>query len=509
MLNRFFGDKTHTYLHLIGLSGIAIGVPLNKIAMSISMMFIVLNLLLESKFTSYFKNLKNSKSYLLILAFFLLHVIALIWSSNLDYAIHDLKGKLPLLVIPTILAAKPLENRKQLNLILGLFVLTTLLLSIINFLSYQHWIGNRLYDDIRGMSLFSSHIRFAIIISTVVAILLYFWGNWKTKKLILFLVITWFVFYTFYSQVISGLATMIAVFVTFSIYYLWQRKKWLVISIVSIATISFGILIFWIFKPITIDLDDYSNLPNTTVEGNPYTHGFDYISPETGEPIQIYFCDFELKRDWELYSKIHVDSLDRKGQPIKETIVRYLSSKRLRKDANGLAQLNSQEIKDIENGIPSVINQGILARLYGIKFQVVNVSNPNGHSLLQRLEYWKTGSQIAKNNLLIGVGTGDVQDAFNTQYEKNKSLLEEDKRRRAHNYYLTILLTFGIVGLALLLYLSFYFIRQNIQHNEIVGVLFMVVILTSYLMEDTLETQTGVTFFALFYGLFSYKNKEA
>ena len=34
MLNRFFGSNTHTYLHILGVSGIAAGLPLNKVVMS-------------------------------------------------------------------------------------------------------------------------------------------------------------------------------------------------------------------------------------------------------------------------------------------------------------------------------------------------------------------------------------------------------------------------------------------------------------------------------------------
>jgi hypothetical protein len=41
-----------------------------------------------------------------------------------------------------------------------------------------------------------------------------------------------------------------------------------------------------------------------------------------------------------------------------------------------------------------------------------------------------------------------------------------------------------------------------IQRKEFIGFAFIVIALGTFLIEDTLETQTGVTFFAFFYGLF-------
>ena len=200
--------------------------------------------------------------------------------------------------------------------------------------------------------------------------------------------------------------------------------------------------------------------------------------------------------------------MDNKGQSIFETLIRFLSSKNVKKDALGLSELNQDEIICIENGVTSVLRNGVMDRLYGLKYQLINKSNPNNHSLLQRLEYWKTGVEIAKQNVMIGVGTGDVQDEFNSQYEINKSVLNPDKRRRAHNYYLTVQITFGIVGLLYFVVLLLYFVRFNYLQNQMVGVIFILIIIISFFLEDTIETQTGVTFFGLFYGLFSFKHSS-
>lgn len=507
MLNRFFGNNTHLNLHLLGLSGVAIGIPLNKVAMSISMMFLVLNLLLEGNYKVYWNNLKSNKIYLLILGFVLLHVLSFTWSTNIDYALHDFKVKLPLLVIPTILAAKPLQSRIHLDLILKLFTGTVLIISILNMALYQHWIGDVVYDDIRGLSHFSSHIRFSIIVSMAIAISIYFFLKSNSKKKLGFaLIILWLILYTLYSQVISGVLTMSAAIATCWLYLLWRKSKIIALTPILIGVISFIIITVWIFKPISFDIEKEVDFTERTLEGNEYIHVPHIISAETNRPTHLYLCLTELSRDWQKYSTIPFDSTDIKGQPISETIIRYLSSKQFHKDAHGLSLLTPKEISEIENGITSANHKGLIGRLYGLKYQIINVENPNGHSLIQRLEYWKTGGQIARKNIFIGVGAGDVQDEYNKQYTLNDSMLSDDKRRRAHNYYLTILITFGLIGLLYFIYLTFFFIKKNMSNNELLALCFIVIILVSFLIEDTIETQTGVTFYAFFYGLFSYKN---
>lgn len=502
MLNRIFGVNTHAYLLTFGLCVLAIGVPLNKVVMSITMMFLALIFLLEGGYKEKIQRLISNKAFVLLLCFFLLHIIGLLWTSNFSYAWHDIRVKLPLIIIPIIIIGNPPKNEKHLAYILIAFVTSTFISSIINFVLYQNWIGSREYDDIRGLSLFGSHIRYAVIVTMAIAILLSFLKNKKYRWLIISLIF-WFTFYTLYSQVLSGVITLFALYSIYSFYLIW--KKWRIAAIIVatvIAVLSVSALI-WVFKPIHINMDNYQNLPKTTVEGNPYTHEFDKITAENGEPTNIFVCEIELQRDWPKYSKLPLDSLDLVGQPLKKTLIRYLSSRQINKDANGLKQLSKAEIHNIEMGHASIYNTGIMARIYGIKHQLNNIKSPNNHSILERLEYWKVGISIIKKNWLIGVGTGDIQDAFIKEYESSESLLEIENRHRTHNMYLTIFITFGIGGLILFCWLIINLLSFNIKNQSLIGLFFILISVVSFIPEDSLETQTGVTFFALFYGLFS------
>jgi len=507
MLNRFFGKNIHSNILTFGLCVLAIGVPINKIVMSLSMMFLALNFLLEGEYKSKWQALISNKVFLLLALYFILHVIGLLWSNNMEYALNDIRIKIPLLVIPLIIAAKPPTNPKHVNYILIAFVASTFLSSVINVLFYEGIIGNRVYDDIRGLSIFSSHIRYAIIVTMSIAILIAFFKQ-KKYRWICVVLISWFTFYTIYSQVLSGVITLFALLSVYSIYLIW--KKWKVVAFILVGVISFTVvsLLVWVFKPMHINPTDYKNLETHSPAGNPYKHDFSKVTVETGEPTYIYVCEKELKIEWEKRSALSIDSLDLIGQPLRQTLIRYMSSKGLRKDENGVKQLTKKEIQDIEMGHASVVREGIIARFYGIKHQLNNAKTPNNHSILERMRYWKAGISIIKNNWLIGVGTGDVQDAFNAEYEASHSLLQLENRHRTHNMFLTVFITFGIGGFLLFCWMIIHFTIANIRNHQLIGLFFILIAVVSFIPEDTLETQTGVTFFALFYGLYSISHSS-
>jgi len=127
---------------------------------------------------------------------------------------------------------------------------------------------------------------------------------------------------------------------------------------------------------------------------------------------------------------------------------------------------------------------------------------------MQRLEFWKASIGIIKENWLTGVGTGDMNIAFRAQYEKMQTKLAPDQRWRSHNQFLSIFVGFGILGLiwflTAILYPPFLLRRQD----DFFTVVFLVIAMSSMLTEDTIESQTGVSFFAVFYALFLFARKE-
>ena len=77
--------------------------------------------------------------------------------------------------------------------------------------------------------------------------------------------------------------------------------------------------------------------------------------------------------------------------------------------------------------------------------------DPNEKSVVQRYLYLDAGWKIAREHLLFGVGNGDVNVVFKEYYESTNSPLDEKWRRRAHNQFLTFLISFGIPGMVICL----------------------------------------------------------
>lgn len=170
MLDRWFGHNTHYYLHLLGLVGVAVGLPLSKVVLSISTMFLLLNLLLKADFKTYFENWKSSRTFVLIVAFFLLHFVGLIWSENISYGLNDIWKKIPLIIIPLVATAIPFNVRIDRRFILLTFVASVMITSILNVLFYHQVIGDREVIEFRNMSQFGSHVRYALLVVIAIVI---------------------------------------------------------------------------------------------------------------------------------------------------------------------------------------------------------------------------------------------------------------------------------------------------------------------------------------------------
>jgi O-antigen ligase len=179
----------------------------------------------------------------------------------------------------------------------------------------------------------------------------------------------------------------------------------------------------------------------------------------------------------------------------------------LRKDSAGVSKLSANDIRAIENGIPNynfTASSSMDFRLYQALWEINdyrNGGNISGHSITQRMEFWKAAIYIIKDHWLIGVGTGDVRKAFDRKYDEMNSSLTKNFRLRAHNQYLEIGVASGIVGILWLLASLIYPAVKTKKLYTYIYFIFWAIAVLSMFSEDTLETQAGVTFYAFFNSL--------
>lgn len=506
MIYRNLGNKAHEYIHFIALAGIAFGLPLNKVVMSISMMIGLLNLLIKADFKAYWKQISENRLFILISLFWFLHILGLLWTTETSFGLNDIRVKLPLIVIPLLFTIQPIKINKQQDWLLRIFIISLIITSVYNFCSYHQLFGYRNYNDIRGLSLFGSHIRYGILIALGAIISLYFSWRERSGRTVYLLIFVWFTYYTYYSQIISGSIALLTGMIALIFLFLYQRKNIYAYSFLAVILLIPCLILFLnLTKAIQspISEKDLANLPVRTKEGNEYVHYFVDSKDSKGNYLFINLCESELRREWNKVSPFHYDGLDEKGQEIRFTLIRYMTSMGLPKDAENFAKLKKKDIVNIEEGIAEKEDgrAGIMARINGIRYQLNANADPNGHSLLQRIEFWKTGAKIIQQNWILGVGTGDIQVAFDEQYKQENSQLFIENRLRAHNTYMTVWITFGVFGLLFYIMIG-KFLFTMFRRRDYLGLAFICIAIMTFIIEDTLETQTGATFFSFFYGFF-------
>jgi hypothetical protein len=242
---------------------------------------------------------------------------------------------------------------------------------------------------------------------------------------------------------------------------------------------------------------------STTVSGNAMDGFPGGEQRENGYLVYHNICWKELEIHWNKHSSLPFNGKDKSGSPLAHTLARYLTSMGLNKDSTGVAHLTSQDVHNIECGIPNIQYpqmNGLQRRLNRIYFEYNMFtlgSAPNGHSLFQRFIYWQNAWTLFKEHPLLGVGTGDVADQIHLLFQANDHGLLPEFQLRTHNQYLTFLITLGILGFLPFLWVI-YSMMKAAKRFSITALLFVWIAALSCLTEDTLETQAGVTFIAFF-----------
>jgi len=508
--------EIHRMIYLISLALLGISLPVSLFTMSVSELLLSANWLLEGNFKKKFQILKQRKSLQFIISIYLIHVIGLLYSNDLHYAIHDLRIKLPFLALPIIIGTSESLNRKQVKYLLLLFISTVIVSSFIStFILFD--LTNIEVKNIRDISPFISHIRFALLINMAIFTLLYLilFNIYTTSfvlKILYLLATIWLIVFLFLLQSFTGI--LIFLIITPIILFKWALNQKVIAvksTIIFILLTSLILVVNFINKSIkkfySINEIDIETINNFTINGNKYTHNFNNKSIENGNYVWLYICEKEMQNEWNKRSIYNYNDKDKKDQSLKHTLIRYLTSKGFRKDSAGIAQLTKEDVELIENGYSNYIfkhKYGIYPRLYQILWEIdtyIKTGNPSGHSFTQRFEFQRNAVEIIKKHFWFGVGTGDVKKAFDIQYNISNSPLTAKWRLRAHNQFITFFLTFGFFGFLWIMFSLAYPIKLEKKHRDFLFIIFLMIAFISMLNEDTIETHAGISFFSFFYSL--------
>ena len=521
--------------YLLGLLMVAVGLTLSPFLMGMSQFWLVLVWLVDGIVTRDFKQklsrFWHNKAAVLLVAFYLMHVVGLLWTSDFEYAMKDLRVKLPILVMPFVLSSLEPLDRKRFDLVMLVYVLSVFIATQFSFFRYVR----HDYEDVREISRFISHIRFCLNIVFSMAVIGYYLYKRRISKgksmpsfgikvvidqFLMWLLLFWFAYVIFIFESLSGYVILAAVVLATLLFAFLRWKKgrgWRVaLGVSALMVIAAIVVAVWVVvKPmVEVKSVDFSTLEKTTAQGNPYWHDTIHNPVEDGKYVGLYYNRNELRETWSQRSELPFDGATADGENLEATLARYLTSKDLRKDAEGVMALTDEDVKNIEQGVANYNNwkhPGLRARLSSTLFEYNlyrRYNNPNGGSLSQRIEYTRASFHIIKQHPWFGVGTGDVPQAFAESYDEIHSPLNEEFRFRAHNQYLAIAVAFGLVGLAFFLFVLLYPWFASKRNHTYLYMMFLCVMLLSMFPEDTLETQAGATLFAFFMALLLFAKPQ-
>jgi O-Antigen ligase len=490
---------------------IAVGIGCSNILMSWGTIGLVVAFVLDGNYKDKFQRIYHNKRILFLCAVYGLFVLGMIYTSNINYGLHDLKIKLPLLIIPPFVFAFSPISKSEYKIIFHCLFFGGLITMVAGFLMFSGLLPLKVID-MRSYSPFISHLRVGTLlvfsIFLCVYLIVYKEYKWAPGWVYILYAICAFGFLLLL-QSLTGLVALFISFIGATILGLLKKTIWkisLVLLLIGLfLSVGLAGLINREYQRIhQIEKIDFKNLPKATVHGAIYKH--DTLRNETinGHYIWINICNYELDREWRKRSKLDFDGYTKNGWPLHGTLITYLSSKGLKKNAEAIQSLTDGEIKAIENGVVNYLQLNPLDIRFRINQLLVELdrykttNDPNQLSFATRLETWKVAVHAIKKSWLVGYGTGDVKEAMKISYVETQSKLRTENHKNPHQQYLTTILSVGVIGFIIFLIIVFSPLLEFKKQN----ILFLLTITISaigMLDEDTLESQAGCTQFIFLY----------
>lgn len=119
-------------------------------------------------------------------------------------------------------------------------------------------------------------------------------------------------------------------------------------------------------------------------------------------------------------------------------------------------------------------------------------SNTSIESSASRMIMWSTSIQVFSENVLIGVGTGDVRDELDKRNAELGNTGVVEHSLNSHNQYLNTSVQLGLLGLIPLLLSMLTALILAIRKRNLVFFMMITTFMLTMLFESFLETQAGL-----------------
>lgn len=512
----FFNKKIHSTIYYYLLLFTSLFFIWGNFLASLSCYFIIAHWIFEGNYKHKIKYIFKSKSPLLFIGIFTVFFLWAVFQLPNKKALDDIWVNFPLLIFAISIGTRPRLLHSQFFYLVFFFVISITINTAFEFTYYS--LHKNEYTDVRQMSIFMSYIRLTLYTIIGIIISIYYLYYNKTIQLkmyqraIFYFAVVWLLFIVFYLGSLTGYIVMLTLSVVFAISQsLKQReiRSKIIALLIVFFTISVAVYIVsnemkYFTHPDAVEFNE----SDTTLLGNKYTKFNGKGIIENGHWVGAYVCEEELYENWRKFSSIPLWGRDQKNQPLKYTLMRYMTSRNLRKDASGLKQLSENEIRLIESGCTNYrfgSDYNVLHRVYEVIWEFhmyIQFKNPAGHSVTQRIEFFKCGLEVFKQNFVWGTGPAYVQEKMHQQYEKQPIKMPKHLWYKPHNQFLLFGVMYGIIGFSIIMFAFLSFIIIIYRHASMLYVCWIVIIFLSFLNEDMLDSLNGLLFFAFFGCLF-------
>lgn len=170
-------------------------------------------------------------------------------------------------------------------------------------------------------------------------------------------------------------------------------------------------------------------------------------------------------------------------------------------------------IYETKNYVPALVGIGTLVLIPLIAYQTIpSFKNKIDYSIYdmkmhrqgtgehysdsERLISLKVGIAIGNDHKVIGVGAGDLKKEVRKIYETDYPLVSETKM--PHNQFVSVYAGSGIIGLIFFVCTFFFPIFYRKNYEDPLLVVLHLIILTSFMMENTIENAIGIAFYIFF-----------
>ena len=440
-------EKVYFYLLLLA----SVGIGLQLVAYKIAIIALLSQWVLNANFREKFSILKRNNYAIGLIFLFLLYVISLFWSDNVAIGVTDLILKSPLLILPLVILSKKSPSTKQINQILLLFALSSLLLNVYCVCdAYLRFIKtdqiNNFYYSALTINMHSAYQAmftcFAIVVFVYLGVKEKMLPNWLT-----YLAVSFQMILVLLLSSRMQILIMTVLVPTYLITYYVKKKKLALGILYTVLILSFANLIMSAPSSLNYRYKETVSHINSIGVDNDNSDPRKFIWIESLKVIKDNWfmgagCGDAKAELEERYSRLILEN------PISKSLM-----------DSTIIQINKNQ-KTIK-----YLQQKGLDNNISFNEELIN----HAKMILVR-----------KNNIHKSLSHG---------------------RFNFHNQYLQTFASIGLFGFLLLLYLLIIpFIRAMLKLEYLKGLL-LFIICSSFLTESMLERQAGVAFVAFFYTL--------